>query len=112
MAGVPREHTDWMLRRFTGRTTRLVFDDYVSEAFAIDDGLDQGDPHSVLCYLFYNSPLARIDEDSGIYIDDYHLLAIGDTLVETTQKIVDVVTQPEGVNGWGVTHNSEFGAAK
>jgi hypothetical protein len=43
MAGVPCEHTDWMLRRFTGRTTRLLFDDYVSEPFDIEDGLDQGD---------------------------------------------------------------------
>ncbi|KAF7346431.1 RNA-directed DNA polymerase from transposon X-element [Mycena sanguinolenta] len=101
MAGVPKEHTDWMLRRFQGRTTRLVFDDYVSEPFPIEDGLDQGDPQSVICYLFYNSPLARLHDDSGIYIDDYHLLDCG---------------RDRDEGGWservGMTHNSTFGAAK
>ncbi|KAJ7654881.1 hypothetical protein B0H17DRAFT_956650 [Mycena rosella] len=98
MAGVPREHTDWMLRRFTGRTTRLLFDDYVSEPFDIVDGYDQGDPGSVLYYLFYNTPLARIDPNSGIYIDDYHGLAIRDTLLETTQKVQDLVTRQGGAD--------------
>ncbi|KAJ7780702.1 hypothetical protein DFH07DRAFT_690971, partial [Mycena maculata] len=112
MAGIPREHTDWMMRRFTGRTTRLVFDDYVSDAFDIVDGLDQGDPHSVLCYLFFNSPLARLDENSRIYIDDYHALAIGDSLRETTRAITELIMKQGGVDEWGVTHNSQFGAAK
>ncbi|KAJ7707570.1 hypothetical protein B0H17DRAFT_849479, partial [Mycena rosella] len=112
MAGVPREHTDWMIHRFSGQTTRLLFDDFVSEPFDILDGFDQGDPGSVLYYLFYNMPLARIDSDSGIYIDDLHNLAIGDTLEETTQKIRDVVTRRGGVNEWGVESNSEFGATK
>jgi hypothetical protein len=34
----------------------------------------------------------------GIYIDDYHLLAIGETLVETMAAIVDVVTRAGGVD--------------
>ncbi|KAJ6457677.1 hypothetical protein C8R45DRAFT_844254, partial [Mycena sanguinolenta] len=49
------------MRQFEGRTTQLVFDDYVSAPFNIDDGLDQGDPQSVNLYLFFNSPLARLD---------------------------------------------------
>ncbi|KAJ6568287.1 hypothetical protein DFH09DRAFT_809313, partial [Mycena vulgaris] len=39
-------------------------------------------------------------------------LAIGDTLQETNQVIVDVVTRAGGVNDWGLSHNSVFGAAK
>ncbi|KAF7373394.1 RNA-directed DNA polymerase from transposon X-element [Mycena sanguinolenta] len=112
MAGVPKGHTDWMERRFEGRTTQLLFDDYISEPFPIDDGLDQGDPQSVICYLFYNSPLARVHDDSGIYIDDYHVLAVGNTLVETSGMVAEIVTKDGGVNEWGVTHNSVFGAAK
>ncbi|KAJ7134460.1 hypothetical protein C8R44DRAFT_609930, partial [Mycena epipterygia] len=100
------------MRRFTGRTTRLLFDDYTSEPINIVDGLDQGDPQSVICYLFYNTPLARIDDDSGIYIDDYHALAIGKDLRATSQAIAEVVTREGGVNEWGETHNSVFGAAK
>jgi hypothetical protein len=76
MAGVPKGHTDWMEHRFEGRSTCLVFDDYISDSFPIDDGLDQGDPQSVICYEFYNTPLARIHGDSGIYIDDYHVLVL------------------------------------
>ncbi|KAJ6586357.1 hypothetical protein DFH09DRAFT_910859, partial [Mycena vulgaris] len=101
-----------MTRRYEGHTTRLLFDDYVSDAFEITDGLDQGDPHSVLSYLFYNAPLARIDDNSGIYIDDYHLLSIGDTLQETNQAITEIVTKEGGVDDWGRTHNSVFGVAK
>jgi hypothetical protein len=65
-----------------------------------------------MCYLFFNVPLARIDNDSGIYIDNYHFLAIGDTFEETNQKIVETVTREGGVNEWGMSHNSIFGAAK
>jgi hypothetical protein len=42
MADVPCKNTNWMLCRFTGRTTCLLLDDYVSEPFDIEDGLDQG----------------------------------------------------------------------
>ncbi|KAJ7187283.1 hypothetical protein C8R46DRAFT_823260, partial [Mycena filopes] len=112
MAGVPRQHTEWMMRRFAGRTTQLLFDDYTSAPFDIDDGLDQGDPGSVTYYSFFNAPLARIHPDSGIYVDDYHALAIGKNLVETSKALEDLVTEEGGVNEWGVTHNSVFGAAK
>jgi hypothetical protein len=101
-----------MLRRFEGRTTRLVFDDYVSDPFPIDDSLDQGGPQSVICYQFYNSPLARLHDDSGIYINNYHVLAIGNNLVETSRTVTDVVTRDGGADEWGMTHNSVFGAAK
>jgi hypothetical protein len=66
----------------------------------------------VTCYQYYNSPLARVDSDSGIYIDDYHVLAIADTLVETTRMVREVVMKEGGADEWGVTHNSVFGAAK
>ncbi|KAJ7747561.1 hypothetical protein B0H16DRAFT_1320349, partial [Mycena metata] len=113
MAGVPREHTDFLQRRFDGRTTRLVFDDYTSAPFPIADGLDQGDPQSVACYGFFNAPLARVEEeDSGIYIDDYHVLAEGDTLVKSTAAVVDVVEREGGADEWAEENNSKFGPEK
>jgi hypothetical protein len=117
MAGVPVEFTEWMMRRFEGRMTTLVFDDYVSEIIKILDGLDQGDPLSVILYLFFNSPLARLDAEAvkthtGIYIDDYHALTIGDSLRDTTRKMQEFITKSAGVNETAVTHNSDFGAAK
>jgi hypothetical protein len=112
MAGVPKEHTDWMQRRFKGRTIRLVVDDYISEPSPIGDGLDQGDPQSIICYEFYNAPLSHIDSDSSVHIENYHMLAIGKTLEETTVAVADRVTRAGGVNEWATEHNTEFRAAK
>ncbi|KAJ7706966.1 hypothetical protein B0H17DRAFT_860423, partial [Mycena rosella] len=109
MAGVPHEVVEWMSWRFEGRQTRLVFDDYISEGFPILDGLDQGDPCSV---IFANSPLAWIDPHSGIYIDDYHLLAIAKALRAACDMIIQRVMEEGGVNDWAQTHNSKFSAAK
>lgn len=46
MRGVPREHTDWMVRRYEGRTSRICFDGYMSDPYNIVGGLDQGAPES------------------------------------------------------------------
>ncbi|KAJ6483776.1 hypothetical protein C8R47DRAFT_926571, partial [Mycena vitilis] len=108
MAGVPREHTEWMMRCFTGRTTQLVFDDYVSDPAPINDGLDQGNAQSVNLYQYNNAPLARIDPESGIYIDDYHMLAIGNSVRGTNRAVKELVEKEDGVDEWGVTHNSVF----
>ena len=82
MKGVPKEHTDWILRRLEGQKTKLIFDDYSSDSFVIDNGLDQGDPHSLICYLFYNAGLAEIpikrNGESGVLFVDYNsILAVG-----------------------------------
>jgi hypothetical protein len=53
--GVPKEHTEWMMRRLSGRHTRMKFDDFKSHLFDIDGGLDQGDPLSVITYMLYNA---------------------------------------------------------
>jgi hypothetical protein len=36
--GVPKKHTEWLLRRLQGRQTTLTFDDFRSTMFAIDSG--------------------------------------------------------------------------
>ena len=58
--GIPQEYTNWMRRRLANRKTTLVFDDHVTTAFAVENGLDQGDPFSGICYLLYNSNLTTI----------------------------------------------------
>ena len=81
--GIPKEHTDWLRTRLEGRTTRLTFDGFfTSDAFEIDNGLDQGDPQSVICYLLYTADLAEIPnpkngESSLVFVDDNSILAIG-----------------------------------
>jgi hypothetical protein len=44
----------------TGCKTRLKFDDYTSEWFDINNGIGQGDPLSMIVYLFYNADLLNI----------------------------------------------------
>ncbi|KAJ6457695.1 hypothetical protein C8R45DRAFT_758808, partial [Mycena sanguinolenta] len=59
LMGVPHELTDWLVRRYAGRTSRIVFDDYTSDPFVVDGGLDQGDPISGIAYLLYNSDVIQ-----------------------------------------------------
>ncbi|KAJ7157642.1 hypothetical protein C8R43DRAFT_832929, partial [Mycena crocata] len=117
LRGVPVQLTDWLRRRYAGRTSRISFGDFVSAAFEVDGGLDQGDPLSVFLYLVYNSGLAEIPnpvqgEDGVIYIDDNTLITVGDTFAETHQKIRDIIQRPDGVDDWAADHNALFGPAK
>lgn len=52
--GAPKEQVDWMQCRLDGQTTELIFDDFRSQPFIIDNGLDQGDPISGIMYMVYN----------------------------------------------------------
>ncbi|OBZ78308.1 putative RNA-directed DNA polymerase from transposon X-element [Grifola frondosa] len=44
MRGIPEQLTDWLREKLRGRRTKLMFDDYASEAFEIHSGIDQGCP--------------------------------------------------------------------
>jgi hypothetical protein len=44
------EHVEWLGRQLEGRQTMLIFDDYQSELFDIEDGLDQGNVQSLITY--------------------------------------------------------------
>jgi len=61
----------------TGRKTRLKFDDYTSDWFELDNGIGQGNPLSMILYLFYNADLLDVakglDEKVLRYIDDITL---------------------------------------
>ena len=63
----------------TGRRNRLRFDDYLSEWFDLDNGIIQGDPLSMLLYLFYNADMLDImqgrQEVCLGYVDDMALVA-------------------------------------
>ena len=61
MRGILAVIVDWLAEKLRGRRTILTFDDFVSELYAIDSGIDQGCPLSVVLYVFYTSDLL----DSG-----------------------------------------------
>ncbi|KAJ6600139.1 hypothetical protein B0H10DRAFT_1679930, partial [Mycena sp. CBHHK59/15] len=116
MRGVPVQHTDWMRRCYAGRHSRITFDDYTSTP-VVDGGLDQGDPHSGIAYLIYNSPLAEITrptegEHGLIYVDDDTVLAVAHNFATTHKMISSMIQRPKGVDEWADTCNSKFGPAK
>jgi hypothetical protein len=83
---IPEEYVRFMKNMLTGHKTRPKFDDYTSDWFAINNGIGQGDPLSIILYLFYNVDLLNIakgkNEKSLGYVDDKALIAIGKTFKE------------------------------
>ncbi|KAG2071137.1 hypothetical protein BDR04DRAFT_946931, partial [Suillus decipiens] len=49
------ELVSFMERMLTDRCTQLKFNDFTSEWFPITNGIGQGDPLLMICYLIYNS---------------------------------------------------------
>ena len=117
MRGIPKAHTDWLRMRMEGRTTRLIFDGYVSEDFLIDNGLDQGDPQSVVNYLLYTADLAEIPdhkkgESSVVFVDDNSVLVVGKDFRETGGKLCDMFSREGGIDQWAANHNCTFSPKK
>ena len=108
--GIPKAHTDWLRTRLEGRTTRLTFDGYTSDEFEIDNGLDQGDSQSVICYLLYTAELAEIPdpkkgESSVVFIDDNSILAVGKDFRTTRTMLQSMFSREGGIDQWAASHN-------
>ncbi|KAJ3979982.1 hypothetical protein F5890DRAFT_1387021, partial [Lentinula detonsa] len=58
--GVPTEILQWIKRRYAQRTTKLSFDDFISEPFRVEGGEDQGDPFAAIGYILYAADLMKI----------------------------------------------------
>jgi ribonuclease HI len=117
MKAIPREYTEWLERRLAGRKTVLVFDDYQTLHFAIDNGLDQGDPFSGCCYLIYNSgllkiPVSRHSEYILLFVDDAAVLVVAETFADTHRVLKEIMEWEGGVFEWARNHNCEFGIEK
>jgi hypothetical protein len=71
---IPEPYVLFVDRMIRGRRTSLKFDDYISDTFDIPTGIGQGDPLSMLLYLFYNADLLDIpasrNEAALGYVDD------------------------------------------
>jgi ribonuclease HI len=113
--GIPKQYTDWLKEKFTGRATNICFDDFRSCLHSIEAGLDQGCPLSPLLYIVYNSPLLEVPkrdpkngEMASGFIDDVALLAKGNNLEEANQKLEDMMHRPEGALEWARKANCEF----
>jgi hypothetical protein len=73
----------------------LQFDDYISEPIPLNNGTTQGDPESMLYYSFHNAPLietAHFDDELSLgFVDDYMMLAVGDSLALCHTKLKDMM---------------------
>ena len=117
LRGFPVELTDWINRRMEKRKTQLSFDDYTSETFVVDNGLDQGDPVSPGGYMIYDADMLNIanlenGEDVIIFIDDTVLVVIGNSYQETHRMLEDMLHRRGGVLQWADSHNCIFGVEK
>jgi ribonuclease HI/exonuclease III len=116
MKGVPEEYVEFIRIILEGRKTKLKFDDYISEYFDIENGIGQGDPLSMLLYLFYSGDLVDIPigkkEDSIAFVDDVTLIAIAPTFDETHNILKNMMTREGGAYFWAKKHNSRFETSK
>ena len=116
MQKVPQCFINVISMSLTGRTTRIKFDDYISDPMPLDNGTTQGDPSAMLYYSFYNTPLIEIassnDELSPGFVDDTMILAIGDSIGQCHFKSKDMMERPGGGFEWSYTHNSQFELSK
>lgn len=113
--GIPQEYVNWYRRRLENRSTHLVFDDYQSKAFNVENGIDQGCPLSPLAFIFYNSnllevadPNPRKGELSLGFIDDVALAARGKSYEEANSKLKKMMEKEGGALEWSKEHNAEF----
>jgi hypothetical protein len=114
---VPVAIVKYVRQLLLGRKTRLKFDDYVSEATNITNGIGQGDPISMLLYILYNADLLELPdnpntEDAIGYADDIALVAMGSDFRETTKCLKGMMTKDDGGLRWSVNHNSCFEVTK
>ena len=87
----------------------------MSDWVDIDNGIVQGDPLSMLLYLFYNADLLgdiKKMEAKIVYVDDANFFAEGPDFKTAYEKLHDMMTQEGGGQDWARTHGSRFEMSK
>ena len=85
---VPEVYVSYVDTMLMGHRTQLKFNDHTSSWFELDNGIGQGDPLSMLLYLYYNSDILEVLKgcnEMGLgYVDDMALVAVAVTLDQRT----------------------------
>ena len=113
----------WVLERYlrfieqmlTNQWTRLKSNGFVSKWVGVNNGIVQGDPLSMILYLFYNADLldgARTGKAKIAYVDDANYYAEGVDFEEVYEKLCDMMVREGGGQDWSRWHNSRFEASK
>ena len=105
----------FIAQMLTNRHTRLHFDSFTSDLIAIDNGIVQGDPLSMLLYLFYNTDIItspKKEEAMIAYVDDASYYAEGTGFEEAYNQLYNMVNREGGGYEWLDQHNSRFETSK
>jgi len=111
--GVPKEITDWLADKMTGRETLIVFDDYRSEPFPVDNGLNQGCNLAMYSYRYYNASqiegsIGKKDELATNFADDAVCATTAKTIEEAAEKMRTLFQRAGGPAIWGRNHFSVY----
>jgi hypothetical protein len=111
--GVPKEYTDMILDKMSGRETIIAFDDYKSNPIPVNNGLDQGCNLAMYGYRFYNASqiegsIGKKDELATNFADDAACATSARTLEEAAEKMKTLFQREGGPALWGRTHFSVY----
>lgn len=114
---IPTEFINFVRNLLSNRQTTMVFDDYKSDWIDVNNGIGQGDPISMILYLFYNADLVDVPavdrgEAAIAYVDDVTFIAEAKTIQGAHHKLTDMMTRRGGGYEWSTIHNSRFEASK
>ena len=99
-----------------GHRNRLRFDNYLLDWLDLDNGIVQGDPLSMLLYLFYNADMLDIAQGRQEVclgcVDDMALVAAAGMFQGTHRILGKMMAKSWGGYAWSRTHNSRFKMSK
>jgi hypothetical protein len=113
---IPRRYSDFITGMLEGRVTRLKFDDHVSDAISINNGIGQGDPLSMVLYQYYNANILDVpnqkNEAAIAYVDDALIMATAKDFDTMHRILSNMMTREGGIHDWSKTHNSPLEHSK
>ena len=113
---VPEELVRTVGTVLTNRSTKLRFDDFLSAPIPLMNGIRQGDPMSMIVYLFYNADLLEVSRNKNelavAYVDDTALFAEGPSFDHTHSTLKRMMDRGGGAFEWSAQHNSKFEVSK
>ena len=87
---IPEQITKWVESFLNGRITKLKFNDSTSDPISTPAGTPQESPLSPILYIYYNSDLLDISQESDLglgFIDDIEYGTKGSTATRNTDRL-------------------------
>ena len=109
---VPEEYVLFVRQMLANRHTHLKFNNFLLDWISIDNGIGQGDPLSMILYLYYNAnPIDVVSSRSQAaitFIDNANLYAEGAIYEAAYYNLCNMLLKLSGAQEWTQTHSSRF----